>query len=160
MVMSASELLQIASVNQLGTTLATSGGSVTVAAATTQEVPKLQSLVTSPEIAALVAQWAKRSEQTPVLAMHPTAQEALASSSRQWTPQQKVAVGIGTGSMVGAGVALVAEALRAVDPYSGAALTLGCVLIGGGLGGAMGGGILGELSFDAKAQTFTLKAAT
>lgn len=101
--------------------------------------------------------WAAK-QTNPVLKVHPTAQQMLVSSGLKWTPEQRVALGIGTGVMTGGGVALVVEALRGVLPP--VVFGIGCALIGGGLGGAMAGGIIGEFTVDSKTGTVTLKAPT
>ncbi len=139
----------------------TKGSAVTVQAPTASEAPQLRSSLASSDIDTLLAVFKSPLGETPVLTVHPSAQQALGAYS-SLTPEQRMAAGVGTGTMVGAGAGLLIEIARNIEPTGAvsAITTIACALIGAGLGGALGAGLIGEVQWDASSNTVTIKGAT
>jgi hypothetical protein len=156
-IQSASALLKPTTQKTLSTALA-AGKTVTIPIAKPDELGKLQSYLISPDIKELHAQYTSNLATVPVLALHSSAQQALKADGLTFSPE-KLALGAGSGAVVGAGVGLLIEGLRTVAPRSAVALTLGCTIMGTGIGAAFGAGLC-EISYDPTNKKLWLKPST
>jgi hypothetical protein len=80
--------------------------------------------------------------------------QAICAGQRPFNTAGMVA-GASAGAAIGLGLALVGQALRAVVPTTGPAFDFGCMLIGAGVGGGVGGK-LWAFEFDVEKKTFGL----
>jgi hypothetical protein len=150
---SSTAFLKAASANQLDTNWAPSG-SVTVTFAKPEELVTLHALLASPQLEAQINKLAQQHQQAPVLAIPPATQTALEASDLKFTPEQKLAVGIGTGVMTGLGLAMVFDVVKGVAPKSAVVLDIGCALIAGGLFGAASGDVIKKMKANHEGFSF------
>lgn len=156
-IQSASALLEPTTQKMLGTALA-AGKTVTIPIAKPDELGKLHSYLISPEVKEVHAQYESNLAKVHVFTLDSSTQQALKASGVPLSPE-KVALGAGSGAVVGAGVGLLIDGLRTVAPRSALALTLGCTIIGTGVGAAFGGGLC-EIGYDPTHRKLTLKPPT
>ncbi len=136
------DVMQAAVANKLSAELS-SKGSVTVPDVTPEEIHELHTYMKSPEVVALVAKLQQQHKETPLLRLHPTAQQMLVSSGQNWTDDQRLALGIGTGVATGGGLSLMFTSLRGGAPTY--VFGLGAMLVCGALAGAVAGKVIPEL---------------
>lgn len=154
----ASSLLQPRTQQAMREALA-AGTTVTVPIATAPDIAAIRAYFASPEGAALLARYTTAGKvEAPVATLDETGRRLVAqaiggvvpkpgSDHAAFAASRTVALGMGTGAMIGGGLAAIVELTRAAEPTGAAALlvSLAGALVGAGAGGAMAGGILGEV---------------
>jgi hypothetical protein len=136
-------LLQPPTQQKIGATLA-AGETITVPTLSQSEVHQVRSYLGSPEGLALIAHLRSSVAEKPVLTLHSSAQQALETNGVALSPEHRDLYLLGGGTLLGAGVGILFQALGAVaGPHSQVAFTIGCAAIGlvGGAGLVAGGEI-------------------
>ena len=140
-----------------------SGRTLTMQPPAPHDVPVLRNFIASPEFATLNAQWNAALAKARVAALDPIFRGALEDHAptipaAQRVDYERALVGAAAGTMTGVGVGIVVQALAsAAAPHNPAAMLLAFGLIGGGIGAAMGGGVVSEVQYDPATRVVTLK---
>lgn len=138
-------LLRASTQQTVGVTLA-AGDTITVPTLSQSEVDQVRSYLASPEGGALIAHLTSSLAEKPVLTLHPSAQQALETSGVALSPEHRDLYLLGGGTLLGAGVGILLQALGAVaGAHSQVAFTIGCAAIGLGAGAGLVVG--GEISW-------------
>jgi hypothetical protein len=73
--------------------------------------------------------------------------------------RQGIEIGAGAGALIGAGVGILLQQLKQIHPSSALAVDAACVLIGAGLGGAVGSGQFEvEPAYDGKEWSMKIRS--
>ena len=129
------------------------GITVTIELAEPHDVRAMHSYLESPHGSALYAWLDSEHAQTPIAKLDSTAQQnidhLIKLTRRSFTPEEKLAIGIGSGIVTGAGVGILLQlshAAAAADP-TGAARGHTTVAFALGVGGLWGSGLIGKIDF-------------
>jgi F0F1-type ATP synthase assembly protein I len=120
------------------------------------------SFLRSPEVSAILEKWKSPEVPSAAVKLSATAQTALANAGIGWTREQRLAIGLGSGAMVGLGVGMIVDLVRTAAPKTSALLLpLATMLIGGGTGAALASGVVSsvEVEYDLKSGAWKFKAS-
>jgi hypothetical protein len=91
----------------------------------------------------------KKREVRAAAALHEDQAVNDAFKGRTLTDQQRLAIGVGSGALIGGGLGALATVARAADPTGAAAVLftlIGAAMIGIGVGGALAGGVIAQVN--------------
>jgi hypothetical protein len=135
------------SVQGLVTRTLTSGETVSIAVpAQTEDLWKLGGFVENKKPVSLMEMMSKEYSDKPVFRIDQTIQNSLNRhvdvARPDWTKEQKLKIGIGSGVVAGIGVALLVELAKATSPQAGVIGVIASMAIGGGVGAVLAGRVI------------------
>jgi hypothetical protein len=152
MIATASSLLDRSTQEQIRAAVE-AGTTVTVTAAKPDEVPGFLSYLDTPHGSSALATYTAQYGKTPLIKWDPASEQLIShavnealkrahpATAAQFTPEMRLAIGLGSGAMIGAGLGAMVSLARAAEPTGAAASLLTVVAVAMGIGGTIGGGI-------------------